>query len=62
MPRIDSDVLDIQHESELPQILIGYPNEVKIVTQSRAVTFDALIGNIGGYIGLFLGNISYNKS
>ena len=27
MPRIDSDVLYIQHESELPQILIGYPRD-----------------------------------
>lgn len=58
MPRIDSDVLDIKPVPRLDAVLIGYPNEVKIITQSRAVTFDALVGNIGGYIGLFLGNLS----
>ena len=32
-----------------------YPKEVKIITQSKEVDFHALIGNIGGYLGLFLG-------
>ena len=34
---------------------IQYPEDVKIVTQSKEVDEHALIGNIGGYIGLFLG-------
>ena len=34
---------------------IKYPQDAKIITQSRAVDVNALIGNIGGYIGLFLG-------
>ena len=33
-----------------------YPNDIKIITQSKEIDGHALIGNIGGYIGLFLGN------
>ena len=43
-------------ESALWYISISYPREVKIITQSKEVDFHALIGNIGGYLGLFLGN------
>ena len=35
---------------------IFYPEEVKIITQSKDVDVHSLIGNIGGYLGLFLGN------
>ena len=35
---------------------LTYPTEVKIITQSKEVDIHGLIGNIGGYIGLFLGN------
>ena len=57
MPRIDFDLIkgDNTRKEELMIISLGYPEEVKIFTQSRAVNTDALIGNIGGYIGLFLG-------
>ena len=34
---------------------IGYPRKMKLITQQRAIDIHALIGNIGGYIGLFLG-------
>ena len=34
---------------------IKYPGEVKIITQSKDVDIHSLIGNIGGYLGLFLG-------
>ena len=34
---------------------IAYPEEVKIITQSKDVDVHSLIGNIGGYLGLFLG-------
>ena len=34
---------------------ISYPDEVKIITQSKEVDIHTLIGNIGGYFGLFLG-------
>ena len=56
MPRIDYDVLSHPVAMDnVIQINTGYPKEAKIITQSRAVDSDALIGNIGGYIGLFLG-------
>ena len=34
---------------------IEYPKELKVISQSKEVDGHALIGNIGGYIGLFLG-------
>ena len=34
---------------------ITYPKYVKIITQSKDVDIHSLIGNIGGYVGLFLG-------
>ena len=38
---------------------ISYPDKMKIISQARSVDFHALIGNIGGYIGLFLGIFLY---
>ena len=37
---------------------VGYPERVKVIVQSQAVDFHSLVGNIGGYIGLFLGMIT----
>ena len=37
-------------------IKLAYPTDVKIITQSKEIDGHALIGNIGGYIGLFLGS------
>ena len=37
-------------------IIFEYPAEAKIITQSKEMDGHALIGNIGAYIGLFLGN------
>ena len=37
------------------QIDITYPEYARIITQSKDVDIHALIGNIGGYVGLFLG-------
>ena len=34
---------------------ITYPNEARIITQSKEVDIHSLIGNIGGYLGLFMG-------
>ena len=44
-----------------PYLSVSYPNEWKIIRQSQAVDVHALIGNIGGYIGLFLGKIYSTK-
>ena len=38
---------------------IEYPEQVKVITQSQAVDGHSLVGNIGGYIGLFLGLLHY---
>ena len=56
MPRITTDVFNgrLHMEKEI-EIVIGFPPEAKVITQSRAVDVGALIGNIGDYIGLFLG-------
>ena len=41
---------------------IVYPEEVRLITQSKEVDVHTLIGSIGGYIGLFLGNlVCYHK-
>ena len=34
---------------------IQFPKKMKLITQQQAIDIHALIGNIGGYIGLFLG-------
>lgn len=34
----------------------SYPEEIRVITHSQEVDIHSLIGNIGGYIGLFLGN------
>ena len=36
---------------------ITYPDYVRIIKQSKEVDIHALIGNIGGYVGFFLGTI-----
>ena len=38
------------------KVEIRYPNTVKTIQQSKEVDFHSLIGNVGGYVGLFLGN------
>ena len=39
------------------EIVIGitFPDRVKVIQQSKEISFHALVGNSGGYIGLFLG-------
>ena len=39
-------------------VMIRYPDEVRVIKQSKEVDLHALIGNIGGYLGLFLGNFT----
>ena len=43
------------------RVKILYPEEVKMITQSKEVDIHALIGNIGGYVGLFLGKSKHRK-
>ena len=42
-----------------PIMVISYPEKIKVITQLKSVDAHSLIGNIGGYIGLFLGNIFF---
>ena len=46
---------EIRDSFGLYPILVKYPKKVKMITQQQALDIHALIGNIGGYIGLFLG-------
>ena len=41
---------------EYVTVKILFPKEVKIIRQTKAVNFQSFIGNVGGYIGLILGN------
>ena len=43
--------------SKVWYLTIQYPSEVKVITQSKEVDIHTLIGNIGGYLGLFLGKL-----
>ena len=38
------------------KIRMEYPDEIKTISQVKEVDIHSLIGNIGGYFGLFLGN------
>ena len=57
MPRIDFQLTNdmLYARKGVLGIYVGYPEQMKVITQSRAVDVNTLIGNIGGYIGLFLG-------
>ena len=37
------------------KLIFVYPPSTKVIHQVRSIDLHALIGNIGGYIGLFLG-------
>ena len=58
---------DKKEESKFPSsskiwyFRIQFPREIKVITQSKEIDIHSLIGNIGGYIGLFLGKFSKIK-
>ena len=52
--RSDSVKFMLQNNSIALQV--DYPANMKVITQCQAVDLQALVGYIGGYIGLFLGN------
>jgi hypothetical protein len=57
IPDISYSYRQVPNKTKGFTITIIYPNIVKIVTQSQAVDVHSLIGNMGGYIGLFMGNL-----
>ena len=62
MPKVDFDISPEPPKNRKSFIfVIDYLDQVKVISQSQAVNFHSLIGNVGGYIGLFLGN-SIGKS
>ena len=52
-----SDSFTYTFENNTIALQVDYPANIKVITQCQAVDFQALVGYIGGYIGLFLGNI-----
>ena len=42
-------------------VIVGFPRNVKVIEQSKAISPNSLIGIIGGYIGLFLGTIYFSS-
>ena len=46
---------EVAGEQGLYPLMIAYPKDMKVVMQQQAIDIHALVGNIGGYIGLFLG-------
>ena len=51
-----------QEEENTFSISLTYPPNIKLIMQEQAIDFHVLIGNIGGYIGLFLGILNLNFS
>ena len=47
--------IDFKHLGYQFILNVIYPDQLKIITQSKSVDIHSFIGNIGGYIGLFLG-------
>ena len=58
--KIDIEKTVIRNSMRTLQFDIKYPEEVKTITQSKEVDGHSLVGNIGGYIGLFLGSNRFN--
>ena len=52
-----SDSLKYLLENNTIKLQVEYPVNIKVITQCQGVDLQALVGYIGGYIGLFLGNI-----
>ena len=46
---------DTGEHGDLFSIWVDFPDQIKTITQSQAVDIQVFIGNIGGYVGLFLG-------
>ena len=60
----ETEELDLPLDSFFPmalQIQIFYPDALKIITQHKEIGTHTFIGNIGAYIGLFLGK-TYNQN
>ena len=52
-----NDEIGVEKNPLLISLIIWYNDKVKIITQLRQIDAQALVGYIGGYIGLILGTI-----
>ena len=50
-----AEMIDNAFVSNSLQLVVTYPKITRLIRQLRSVDLHSLIGNIGGYIGLFLG-------
>ena len=57
--KIKTNIKQVEFLADQAMYEIDFPYEVKVITQSKDIDIHSLIGNIGGYLGLFLGMI-YN--
>ena len=55
--KIKTNIEKVQFLADQAMYEIDFPYEVKVITQSKDIDIHSLIGNIGGYLGLFLGRI-----
>ena len=53
----DNDVKEYDMWTDDLWIGLGFPNKFKEIKQKREVDMQTVIGNAGGYVGLFLGNV-----
>ena len=44
-------------DDKLFGIYLTFPSQYKLIEQFQAITIHTLLGNGGGYVGLFLGNV-----
>ena len=62
MPKLDFDIGSERYlKDDVFVFNIVYLEQIKVISQSQAVNFHSLVGNIGGYIGLFLGILFIEK-
>ena len=62
-PRIDArflfnhikEINELTKNTNIFRVFVRYPEQVMLITQTQSINGQAVIGNIGGYIGLFLG-------
>ena len=45
-----------EYGSDFFMVTLSYPNQYKEIKMIQAIDIQTVIGNAGGYIGLFLGN------
>ena len=54
----DDDWAGSEDSNSTLRVQLEYPETIRVIHLSKEVDVHSLIGNIGGYLGLFLGNIN----